>query len=272
MLNAFAGEDDPGRLVVVASAPAKLTLTLRIIGTRPDGYHLLDSEMVTVDLADTLRFSAGDGLEVVYAGGERPGGPGYVPTGADNLVSRALSLLGRRAHVRLEKRIPAGGGLGGGSADAAAVLRWAGCRDTALASTLGADVPFCLVGGRARVTGAGEVVTPLPFDEVAGRAYTLAIPPFGVDTAAVYEQWDRMGGPPAPAGSVNDLELAALAVEPRLAAWRDALAEVAGSHPALAGSGATWFVAGEHPGEGRVVVRVVGHRLQTPKAPQVKYP
>ena len=84
----------------------------------------------------------------------------------------------RRAAVHLTKRIPLGGGLGGGSADAAAVLRWAGCTDPDVAVRLGADVPFCLVGGRARVEGVGEKVTPLPFE---ARDYLLLLPPFGVD-------------------------------------------------------------------------------------------
>ena len=152
------------------AALAKLTLSLHVTGVRTDGYHLLDAEMVTVDLADSLEFSEGDGLEVAGAAAEA------VPGGDDNLVRRALLAVGRRAAVRLTKRIPAGAGLGGGSADAAAVLRWAGCRDLSVAATLGADVPFCLVGGRARVSGVGEVVDPLPFDAVAGRTFTLLIP------------------------------------------------------------------------------------------------
>src|SRR5690606_3192037 len=108
-------------------APAKLTLSLRITGVRDDGYHLLDAEMVTLDLADTLVLTPGDGLVVRGAGGEP------VPVGEDNLVARALAAVGRRAHVELEKRIPAGAGLGGGSSDAAAILRWAGCTDLDLA-------------------------------------------------------------------------------------------------------------------------------------------
>jgi 4-diphosphocytidyl-2-C-methyl-D-erythritol kinase len=217
-------------------APAKLTLSLRVTGVREDGYHLLDSEMVTVDLADCLTFSAGDGLEVL----------GAAPSGPDNLVIRALTAVGRKAAVRLVKRIPVGGGLGGGSADAAAVLRWAGCRDLQLAAGLGADVPFCLVGGRARVTGVGEVLEPLDFAPLSGRTWTLSTPPFGVSTVAVYREWDRLGGPSGP--GPNDLELPALAVEPRLAAWRDRLAEATGAEPVLAGSGSTWFVEGAFPG------------------------
>jgi 4-diphosphocytidyl-2-C-methyl-D-erythritol kinase len=230
------------------TALAKLTLSLRIVGIRNDGYHLLDAEMVTISLADRLEFSDGDGLEVI-------GGEGLeIPATADNLVCRALDTVGRRARVRLWKRIPAGAGLGGGSADAAAVLRWAGSHDLLAAARLGGDVPFCLVGGRARVTGIGDQVSPLPFEAVAGRPFTLLTPPFGVSTAAVYREWDRQGALAAPGN--NDLERAALAVEPRLASWRDRLGDATGIDPILAGSGSTWFVAGDYPGDGRLVVRV----------------
>ena len=238
------------------AAPAKLTLSLRITGVRNDGYHLLDAEMVTLDLADRLDFSAGDGLEVLYPE-EAGAGPGVragisaVTSGRDNLVRKALDAVGRTAHVRLHKRIPAGAGLGGGSADAAAVLRWAGVDDLEVASALGADVPFCLVGGRARVCGVGEEVEPLPFEEVAGRAYTLLTPTLHVSTVEVYRQWDRMGGPSGHNG--NDLEPAALVVHPELREWRDRLGDATGETPMLAGSGGTWFVAGAHPRAGRVV-------------------
>jgi 4-diphosphocytidyl-2-C-methyl-D-erythritol kinase len=177
-----------------------------------------------------------------------------MPSGADNLVCKALARVGRRAAVRLFKRIPTAAGLGGGSADAAAVLRWAGVWDPKVAAGLGADVPFCLIGGRARVTGVGEGVRPLPFEEMAGRAYTLLTPPFAVPTAMVYQAWDHLGGPTGP--GPNDLEPAALLVEPRLAAWRDRLGDATGQTPVLAGSGGTWFVPDAYPGDGRVVVRV----------------
>lgn len=232
----------------VEAARAKLTLSLRVMGVRADGYHLLDAEMVTLDLADRLEFAPGDDLQVL--GDHR----GTVPAGPDNLVSRALTAVRRQASVRLHKRIPAGGGLGGGSADAAAVLRWAGVTDVEVAARLGADVPFCVVGGRARVTGIGEVIEALPFGEVEGRAYTLAIPPFPVSTVEVYRAWDRLGGPVGEHG--NDLEPAALSVQPELAGWRDRLGNATGETPLLAGSGSTWFVPGSYPGEGRLVVRV----------------
>ena len=155
-------------------------------------------------------------------------------------MRRALAALGRTAAVHIDKRIPAGGGLGGGSADAAAVLRWAGCDDLSVAVALGADVPFCLRGGRARVTGIGEVLEPLP---MVDATYTLCTPPFGASTADVFRRWDELGGPRA--DGPNDLEPAALAVEPRLAEWRDRLRAVSGRTPVLAGSGATWFVPGD---------------------------
>ena len=159
--------------------------------------------------------------------------------------------MDRTAHVRLEKRIPVAAGLGGGSADAAAVLRWAGCDDLLLAASLGADVPFCLVGGRARVTGIGEIVEPLPFE---AREFTLLTPPLPVDTSAVYRRWDELGGPTA--DGPNDLEPAALAVAPGLAVWRDRLGDATGQTPQLAGSGSTWFVAGAFPDVvGAVVTR-----------------
>ncbi|MGI9023421.1 MAG: 4-(cytidine 5'-diphospho)-2-C-methyl-D-erythritol kinase [Acidimicrobiales bacterium] len=228
-------------------APAKLTVTLRVTGVRRDGLHLLDAEMVTLDLADELEFSEGDGLEVVAADA---GTRAVLPADDTNLVRRALRVAGRRAHVRLHKRIPAGAGLGGGSADAAAVLRWAGVTDVEVAASLGADVPFCLAGGRARVTGIGDVLEPLPFED---RAFTLLSPPLAVSTPAVYRAWDELGGPTAD-GS-NDLEPAALVVEPRLAEWRDRLADATGQTPRLAGSGATWFVEGAHSGPGLVRAR-----------------
>jgi 4-diphosphocytidyl-2-C-methyl-D-erythritol kinase len=215
----------------VEHAPAKLTLSLRVTGRRDDGYHLLNAEMVTLDLSDTLLFGPGDGIELV------PLVP--LPRFEPTLVTRALEAVGRQAFVRLEKRIPIGGGLGGGSADTAAVLRWAGCSDASTALSLGADVPFCLAGGRARVQGVGEVVEPLPFEK---QIFTLLTPPVGVSTAAVYAKWDELGGPVGDNG--NDLEPAALAVEPRLAIWRDQLGDYTGRTPRLAGSGSTWFVEG----------------------------
>ena len=216
-------------------APAKLTVSLRITGIRADGFHELEAEMVTLSLADELVFEeGGTGLTVE---GEAWTRAATLTRTEDNLVGKALAACGRRAAVRLRKRIPLGAGLGGGSADAAAVLRWAGVTDRTLAARLGADVPFCVAGGRARVSGVGEEVIPLAFER---RDYLLVLPPFGVDTAAVYRAWDAAPAHDGP----NELAAAAMAVEPRLVAWRDALGDLVGREPRLAGSGSTWFAEG----------------------------
>jgi 4-diphosphocytidyl-2-C-methyl-D-erythritol kinase len=219
-------------------APAKLTVHLRVTGVRDDGMHLIDAEMVSLNFHDTLQFSDGEGLEIVGA---------RLSNGPENLVNKALHLVGRTARVTVTKRIPIGGGLGGGSADAAAVLRWASFDDYEAAARIGADIPFCINGGRARVQGIGEVVEPLPFVE---RTYTLLLPPFGVNTGAVFKKYDEMAEAGAIASGVNHLEGPALAVEPRLALWRHKFASWTGKAPILAGSGSTWFVEGSHASPG----------------------
>ena len=97
------------------------------------------------------------------------------------------------------------------------------------------------------------------------RTFTLVTPPFGCSTPAVYRAWDEMGGPAGDHG--NDLEPAALRVEPRLASWRDQLGEVSGARPRLAGSGSTWFVEGAFPGEGRRVVATTPSGWTGPSGP-----
>lgn len=222
------------------TAHAKLTRSLHITGVRADGYHLIDAEMISLDLHDVLTVDpdlSGLAVSGPFANG--------VPLDGDNLVAKALVLADTDAHVSIDKRIPHGGGLGGGSTDAAAILRWAGFgagRDALdRAATLGADIPFCLVGGRARVRGIGERIDELAFEPVT---VTLVIPPLAVSTPAAYRAWDELGGPTA--DGANDLEPAALVVEPLLRWWRDAIAERVASAPTLAGSGATWFAEGGH--------------------------
>lgn len=234
-------------------APAKLTLSLRVLGLRADGLHSIDAVMVSIDLADVLTLVRADRTELRIDGPASRG----VLGGPRNLVTRALDAVGVHAVVRLEKRIPAGGGLGGGSSDAAAVLRWAGCTDWKVALGLGSDVPYCVVGGRARVQGTGESVTPLGFEE---RSFTLLTPPLHVSTPWVYGAWDDLGGPTG--AGPNDLEAAALMVEPGLQMWKDRLGEATGQTPQLAGSGSTWFVEGafhdvEAPGALVFVARTV---------------
>ncbi|MFN8622266.1 MAG: 4-(cytidine 5'-diphospho)-2-C-methyl-D-erythritol kinase [Chloroflexota bacterium] len=270
-----------GPVVHVASAHAKINLGLAITGVRPDGYHELASVFLRLALADTLA--------VTIAG---PGRPDALTVDdpacpvEDNLVLKALRALRTaigdpdRAElpgllVSLGKRIPMGGGLAGGSTDAAAILRLApvawGLAPVAgdllpLAARLGADVPF-FVGGHAAalVTGIGEELAPLP--PLRSRAGVLLVtPPFGMATPAVFRAYDRLGpgtdgaatavtdlveawggglDGPGLAGhasrlrDANDLWAAAAGLDERLPALRDALETRLDRPVLLTGSGST---------------------------------
>ncbi|MGB8179610.1 MAG: 4-(cytidine 5'-diphospho)-2-C-methyl-D-erythritol kinase [Acidimicrobiales bacterium] len=216
-------------------APAKLTWFLEITGRRGDGMHELRAEMLSVDFADRLEIEEdGDYLRL-------EGPYSNAVANEDNLVSRALRLVDRRAGVVLHKFIPPGGGLGGGSSDAGAILRWAGGVGHDEALTLGGDVPFCQVGGRALVEGVGERLSELPYEK---RDLTLILLSFGVNTAQCYQAFDELrAAGEAPKGR-NHLEAAARRVEPRLAATMDWLSGTLGDRVHLAGSGSTLFVEG----------------------------
>jgi 4-diphosphocytidyl-2-C-methyl-D-erythritol kinase len=175
------------RSLALVHAPAKINLTLEILGRRDDGYHALRSVMVPIALADELAFEPGERFAFAC---EPPS------LAQDNLVTRAFARIGRSdapVAVALRKRVPVGAGLGGGSSDAASVLRAAmsgafgdaGARDwVADARALGSDVPFFLVDGPALVEGTGERVTAL------GQAppwwIVLVVPDTCVATAAAY--------------------------------------------------------------------------------------
>ncbi len=245
-------------------AYAKLNLGLRVLGLRADGYHDISSEFRTIDLADRLTLSktpdADDRVEMTLDHGIEP---------HDNLVDRAISLVqervGRRSGVwaRIEKRIPMGAGLGGGSSDAAATLvglnrLWDlglshGDLHT-LALELGSDVPFFLQGGRRRVGGRGEWSESLDDGTSMGDAsFVLLVPPWSLCTTEVYRTFDRLD----PATMVkspfpNDLEAAALRLEPRLTVYREWLqsADVAFG---LSGSGPVYFALADSDDEaGRI--------------------
>jgi len=240
-------------------APAKLNLGLEVVRRRDDGYHELRSLMTAIDLHDTVTLVEGRvGLEV-----EGPyADPDLEPEA--NLVTQALDLVGALGwYAIVHKEVPAGAGLGGGSADAAAVLRalaplQAGVRpeDVAeMAFDLGADVPFQLVGGAALVAGAGEVVQPLPLEPTWAA---VAWPRLHVSTAAVFGalREDEMTdgarveavaealrrGADVDLGEELPNALWAPAVRryPELAAARDALRE-AGWRPRLTGTGSAMF-------------------------------
>ena len=215
-----------------AEAFAKTNLTLRIVGKRPDGYHEIDTLFQTIDLTDSIEVSPARSA-IDFACSEPS-----VPSGEGNLVHRAASRWKERfgvaegARIRLEKRIPVGGGLGGGSSDAAVALvllsrLWRlspGPRDFAeVGAALGSDVPFFFLGGTARGRGRGEIVDPLP--DAPPRRLVLVVPPFSIATRDVYARWHR-GPVSKSAGSVfgeNELASAVLDVNPEMDRYRQAI-------------------------------------------------
>ncbi len=196
---------------LLLEAPAKVNLGLRIRGRRSDGYHLLESLFVPLDLSDRLRVDVGAVVAsaprrvTLAVSGDRAAG---VPGDDSNLAVRAaqafLAAAGRTdlvVAIQLEKRIPAQAGLGGGSSDAGAVLRalsalvpWAAGPEAlaALALHLGADVPFFLEPRPALVTGIGERIEPAP--KTPPLVLLLAHPGIGLSTAEVYAAFDALAG------------------------------------------------------------------------------
>ncbi|WP_333816074.1 4-(cytidine 5'-diphospho)-2-C-methyl-D-erythritol kinase [Tabrizicola sp.] len=197
------------------AAPAKLNLCLHVTGRRADGYHLLESLVVFADLADRVSAASGQGLSLQVTGPEAAG-LGAEP---DNLVLRAARAMGvTDAALVLDKHLPVAAGIGGGSADAAATLR-ALSRLTgrpmpsdAEVLQLGADVPVCLAGRPARMTGIGEMLAPLP--SLPPLWAVLANPRVAVPTPQVFAGLSRRENPPLP-----DLPPAALASAQTFTDW-----------------------------------------------------
>ncbi len=203
--------------MIEVAARAKINWTLDILGKRADGYHELDMLMQTVTLADTLLLGEADELSLTIGRGVR------MRPNEDNLVLRAARALAqhagisRGAAITLEKRIPIGAGMGGGSADAAGVLvglnaLWGlGLGMDALERiglTLGADVPFCVRGGLARATGVGEQLTPL---NIARPIWLVSVQPCrGLSTRDVFGTFRLDAVDPAVRPD-NDAAAAALA-------------------------------------------------------------
>lgn len=220
-------------------APAKVNLELRVLGLRPDGTHEVETVLQAIDLCDRVSITPAAESTLLIEGSFP------VPTGPDNLVLRAAAEIGLSANFVLTKAIPPGAGLGGGSSDAAAVLRAGGGKTgdrESTAARLGADVPFFLHGGRARATGRGEVLQTLAFEP---GWLAIAWPGYEISTAAVYDAWDRVGG----AGR-NHLFRAACAVEPRLAGF----AELLGEGWVMTGSGSAFFREAATEAEARALV------------------
>jgi 4-diphosphocytidyl-2-C-methyl-D-erythritol kinase len=225
-------------------AYAKLTLSLEVTLRRADGYHELDALVVSVsEPHDELVLRPADDVSITVVGPQAAG----VPVDETNLAVRAAREAGVSVAIELHKGIPPGAGLGGGSADAAAVLLGVDAPDPVLiAEGLGADVPFCLSGGAMRMRGVGDELEPA---EVPELWIVIATPPFGCVTADVYRAYDGRSDHLTRGVAINgwlrlhnSLEEAAHEVEPRLAAFRDAIEAASDRRAFMAGSGSSYFV------------------------------
>jgi len=250
---------------ITVRAHAKINLELRVTATRPDGFHELETVFQSIELHDTLRCERCEGPFRIAC--DAPG----VPAGPANLVWRAAAALWRHlgrdgepagALVTIEKGIPVEGGLGGGSADAAAALvglagLWDAEADAtalaAMAAGIGSDVAFFLTGGTALGLGRGERLVPMP--DLAPHWVVLARPGFGVSTAEAYRWYDAAAAagvrpPAAPldgswtlgAGAIrNDLEGPVAARHPEIAALGTALLASGARVTGMSGSGSVVF-------------------------------
>jgi 4-diphosphocytidyl-2-C-methyl-D-erythritol kinase len=282
--------------MLLVTAPAKLNLTLEVGDARGDGYHNLDSIFASLKLADRLfiRPCGPPGTLILSVRG------GSVPESEENSCLTAARQLAadRRdlpgVELVLFKTIPVGSGLGGGSADAAATLvglnRWWGLGRSAselgdIGLALGSDVPFCLLGGHARVRGRGEVVEPLPFP--SRRLWLVLLrPPGSKSTRLVYEEFDKLPHDrrcsvrPDTAGAIralatgnwealaqslgNALEPALAASHPDLERAKTLLATGGALGTAMTGSGPTAFGIARDRDHARAIAREVSKRLLSP--------
>ena len=253
----------------IESAPAKVNLALHVVGRREDGFHLLHTLCVFTELADLVSARAAEKDRLTVSG---PFGAD-LPTGRSNLAVRALEKFRARfpghlptgVEIHLEKHLPVAAGLGGGSADAAAVLRLLARLSQAsvadadlfeLGGTLGADVPMCLLSHPCEVSGIGENVLPLPtFPQMH---LVLVNPLEEVSTPEVFRKLVSKHNPPMPelprpldraallslwlADTRNDLQQPAMELVPAIGAMVDAIGATAGCVSArMSGSGATCF-------------------------------
>jgi 4-diphosphocytidyl-2-C-methyl-D-erythritol kinase len=243
--------DAPVRLRV--RAPAKINLTLRILGTRPDGYHELRTMFQSLELHDTLTLKAARDTFSIECDDPR------CPANEDNLVWRAATALwqceGRRGEprgvrIRIRKRIPMSAGLGGGSSNAAAALRglavlWGIAIDDdrlrTISRSLGADVPFFFEGGTVLGVDRGDLLFPL-IDRPPSWV-VLALPDFGVSTKEAYGWWDEDHGPEeaVPPENGNDLQGPVAARHPVIVRMTAGLRRLGATHAAMSGSGSAVF-------------------------------
>lgn len=250
---------------VEAFAPAKINLTLHVTGRRDDGYHLLDSLVVFAqDVGDRAFVEAADELTLSVTGPHAEG----VPTDGENLVLRAAERLrelrgvASGARIVLEKHLPHGAGIGGGSADAAAAIRalaeiWGvSTLTTAEAIPLGADVPVCLAGpGPQMMRGIGERVEA--FGGLPDVSVVLVNPGVPLPTQSVFKALEAAGNPAMSAMSDsafnwlvaqrNDLEAPAMRVAPVIGDVLSALRSAGARLARMSGSGATCFGVFDEP-------------------------
>ena len=255
-------------------APAKVNLALHVTGRRADGYHLLDMLVAFADIGDRVTWQPG-GPSCVLALEDRLSRPEPVPVDTSNLAWRALALAGRLGGQRLAgqltviKELPSGAGIGGGSSDAAAVLRallddgeWPLHRLQDGALALGADVPVCLAGHPARVEGIGERIAPVALAHPL--PIVLVWPGAGLSTPAVFKARDGTFSDPIPSTAVawlgrdpiaallplaNDLETPAAGLLPGIRVAMARLRESEGCGLVrMSGSGST--VVGYFPDPG----------------------
>ena len=228
------------------AAHAKINWSLRITGRRADGYHDLETLFQTISLHDTLTITPAERLALTCD-------DATIPIDDNNLVLRAAKLAGAPpVAIHLQKRIPSGGGLGGGSSDAAATLVALGAPSPELALQLGSDVPFFLVGGTAYATGRGEVLTPLrraapiplllllPEERVmtaeAFRMLRTFSPPLGVDRYRAMLDADLLDHA---AELINDFEEPIFTHLPHLRDMKSRLIESGAAWAGMSGSGST---------------------------------
>jgi 4-diphosphocytidyl-2-C-methyl-D-erythritol kinase len=266
--------------VITALAPAKLNLYLRVVGRRSDGFHELETIFQAIDLADELTFAPAEELLLTGGSEAAPPGPGNLVLRAA-LALRAAAACSAGAAIHLQKRIPVGAGLGGGSSDAATTLQaldrlWdlnlPRERLLVLAADLGSDVPFFLLGGAAWGRGRGEVLEPLPGPP--SIAFVLVRPPFGVPTPRAYAL-RRPAAPDAPtledfraalaAGDParlapalrNDLEAGVFGEWPELADLREELLAAGALGARMTGSGSVLFgLARDRAHAGEIAARL----------------
>lgn len=184
---------------IIEKAPAKINLGLDVLYKRSDGYHELEMIMASIDLADRLTFTKTEGNDIVITTNS-----GFLPTDRKNNIFQAIEAMKKRyafeggVHVNLQKNIPVAAGLGGGSSDAAATFRGINRlfdleatleEMTELATPIGTDIPFCLKGETALVTGLGEIVTPLK-RPIPQSWVVLVKPKISVSTPRVFSKID----------------------------------------------------------------------------------